>query len=63
MALYPAVQLASKQPKSVSAHNSRLGPQYYIFGAPGSAACAARSKQTGQINTAGQHCLLDGATV
>ncbi|MGO9885908.1 MAG: protein translocase subunit SecD, partial [Solirubrobacteraceae bacterium] len=59
MALYPAVQLASKQPKLVSAHNSRLGPQYYIFGAPGSAACAARSKQTGQINTAGQHCLLE----
>ena len=58
-ALYPAVQLASKQPKAVSSHNSRLGPQYYIFGAPGSAACAARSKQTGQINNAGQHCLLE----
>ncbi len=57
--LYEAVQLASKQPKSISPHNSQIGPTYYIFGAPGSAACAARSKQTGQINNAGQHCLLE----
>src|SRR5437588_8860497 len=42
MPLYQAVQLASKQ-RSVSNSSSvqlaRKGPQYYMFGAPGSAAC------------------------
>ncbi len=60
MPLYEAVTLASKQPEAISPHNSRLGPEYYLFGAPGSAACDAKSKQTGQINNAGQHCLLAG---
>ncbi len=60
VALYQAVVLASKQPKSVSSHNARLGPEYYLFGAPGSAACAAKSRQTGQIETADQRCLLAG---
>jgi SecD/SecF fusion protein len=56
--LYEAVKLASQQPRWISPHNARLGPQYYLFGAPGSAACAAKSKQTGQIYS--QHCLLAG---
>jgi SecD/SecF fusion protein len=60
MSLYQAVQLASKQPPSASANNSRVRPQYYAFGAPGSAACAAAAKAAGTTPTAGQHCLLSG---
>jgi SecD/SecF fusion protein len=60
MTLYHAVKLASKQPKSVSSHNARLGPQYYMFGAPGSNACAAKARQQGTIPSAGRHCLLAG---
>lgn len=58
--LYQAVKLAAKQAKWVSPHNTRLGRQYYMFGAPGSAACAAKAKQEGTVPTAGQHCLLAG---
>ena len=39
---------------------SRKGPQYYLFGAPGSAACAAKAKATGTTPVPGQHCLLTG---
>src|SRR5436305_3113031 len=60
MPLYQAVKLASQQPKSVSSHNARLGPQYYMFGAPGSAACAAKAKADHTTPAAGQHCLLAG---
>ncbi len=59
-ALYQAVKLASKQPKRVSPQNARTGPQYYMFGAPGSAACAAKARQDATLATAGQHCLLAG---
>ena len=60
-ALYPAVKLASKQPpESISKHNSRLGPQYYLFGAPGSAACQTLAKAKKITLVAGQHCLLAG---
>src|SRR5262249_39507804 len=58
--LYRAVKLASEQPKSISPHNARQGAQYYMFGAPGSAACAAKARQDGTVPTAGQHCLLAG---
>ena len=60
MRLYDAVKLASMQPKYVSPHNARLGPEYYLFGAPGSAACAAKARQQGTVPTAGRHCLLAG---
>jgi SecD/SecF fusion protein len=60
MNLYDAVTLASKQPESKSTTNSRLGPQYYMFGAPGSAACEAAAKANGTVPAAGQHCLLSG---
>jgi SecD/SecF fusion protein len=60
MSLYDAVTLASKQPESSSAANSRLGPEYYMFGAPGSAACEAAAKADGTVPSAGQHCLLSG---
>ena len=60
MNLYDAVKLAAKQPESSSPENSRLGPEYYMFGAPGSAACQAAAKASGTVPAAGQHCLLNG---
>ncbi len=60
MSLYDAVKLASKQPAQTSPDNARLGPEYYIFGAPGSAACAAAAKAAGTTPTPGAHCLLSG---
>ena len=60
MNLYDAVKLASQQPESSSPTNSRITPEYYIFGAPGSAACEAAAKANGTVPAAGQHCLLSG---
>ena len=60
MGLYQAVQLAAKQQGWSSTANSRTGPQYWLFGAPGSAACAAAARAQGATPTAGQHCLLSG---
>jgi SecD/SecF fusion protein len=60
MPLYQAVQLASKQPYSSSPANSRTGNQYWMFGAPGSAACAAAARAQGTVPVVGQHCLLSG---
>ena len=42
MSLYDAVKLASKQPKHASGNNARLGPQYFMFGAPGEVPPARR---------------------
>ncbi|MGH2882914.1 MAG: hypothetical protein ACRDPA_09515, partial [Solirubrobacteraceae bacterium] len=60
MGLYPAVRLASKQHGWSSPANSRIGPQYWMFGAPGSAACATAARDHGTVPVAGQHCLLSG---
>src|SRR5947209_393335 len=60
MSLYQAVALAAKQPKHVSSDNSRQGPQYYIFGAPGSAACATAARVSHTTPLLGNHCLLSG---
>src|SRR5947209_704968 len=60
MGLYQAVQLAAKQKAWSSGSNSRLGPQYWMFGAPGSAACAAAARAQGTVPVAGQRCLLSG---
>jgi SecD/SecF fusion protein len=60
MLLYDAVKLASKQPESSSPNNARAGPEYYMFGAPGSAACATAAKDQGKKPTPGVHCLLSG---
>ncbi len=60
MPLYQAVSLAAKQPKAVSSHNARLGPEYYLFGAPGSAACAAKARAASTQPVPGVHCLLAG---
>src|SRR2546421_10664508 len=45
--LYQAVKLASTQPSQPSSDNSRLGSEYYMFGAPGSAGCSIATKATG----------------
>jgi len=63
MSLYDAVKLASKQaPLPLSETQSRKGPSYYLFGAPGSAACAAVAKIDGAAHqqSEGQHCLING---
>jgi SecD/SecF fusion protein len=62
MSLYQAVKLASKQPASASHNNARQGPQYYMFGAPGSSACRIAERRQGIAATApsGFHCLLAG---
>ncbi len=59
--LYEATKLAAKQPpQPLSKTQSRKGPAYYLFGAPGSAACEAAAKANGTTPVQGQHCLLAG---
>jgi SecD/SecF fusion protein len=65
MSLYDAVKLASKQPAlsnsaCKSANCSRAGPQYYMFGAPGSSACKTAGKALSYTPATGQHCLISG---
>ncbi|MHB1835729.1 MAG: SecDF P1 head subdomain-containing protein, partial [Solirubrobacteraceae bacterium] len=58
--LYRAVKLASSRPAvPLSRYISRKGAQYYLFGAPGSAACTA-AKADGMPVVPGEHCLLAG---
>jgi SecD/SecF fusion protein len=60
MSLYDAVKLASKQPAQQSPDNTRLGTESYIFGAPGSPACATAAKAQNKNPTPGARCLLAG---
>ena len=60
VSLYDAVKLASKQPPVNSATSSHLGNQYYMFGAPGSSACAVAAKFYGVPLEVGQHCYFSG---
>ncbi len=60
MHLYDAVKLASKQTPEPAPDNARDGPLYFMFGKPGSAACAAAAKAANQPVTVGQRCLLSG---
>lgn len=62
LALYQAVKLASKQPAAAARSTlARLGPEYYLFGSPGSSACAAAAaKANGTTPIQGEHCLLSG---
>jgi hypothetical protein len=61
VSLYDAVTLAASQPKApASRFLSRHGPEYYMFGAPGSSACAAWARQMGASTTPPGHCLLAG---
>ena len=59
----PYIRRSSSRPCSrrpISSHSARLGPEYYLFGASGSDACAAKARQQGTVPTAGQRCLLAG---
>jgi len=59
--LYQAVTLASKQPVAPPTSNqSHHGPVYYLFGAPGSAACKVAAKAQNTTPLVGEHCLLAG---
>ena len=59
--LYQAVKLASQQKNPpVGTFNARKGAAYYMFGAPGSAACQAAGRFYGFTPAAGQRCLLSG---
>ena len=61
LSLYAAVSLAATQPPApISQHLSRIGTQYYMFGAPGSAGCAAVATAEHTIPIHGDHCLLAG---
>jgi SecD/SecF fusion protein len=60
MGLYQAVELAAKQPYWASSTNSRITTQYWMFGAPGSAACATAARDQSTVPVAGEHCLLNG---
>ncbi len=61
MSLYDAVMLAARQPsRTASRSTARVGPEYYMFGAPGSAACAAAAAAAHTAPVAGTHCLLAG---
>jgi preprotein translocase subunit SecD len=63
ISLYQAVKLASEQPQESSAekvYNARNGAQYYMFGAPGSAACQIAARAQHQTPLVGSHCLLSG---
>ncbi|HET9074603.1 MAG TPA: protein translocase subunit SecD [Solirubrobacteraceae bacterium] len=61
--LYQAAKLASQQPARISAQgNSRKGPEYFLFGKPGSSACAAFAAAHGTKPVPGVHCLITGGT-
>jgi SecD/SecF fusion protein len=61
MPLYQAVKLASRQPtRPLSPSLSRVGPEYYLFGKPGSAACATAAADGHTPIIKGQLCLLSG---
>src|SRR5579884_2961888 len=60
MGLYQAVLLASKQPYAPAKDNARAGSEYYLFGAPGSQACASAAASAGKKPVKGSHCLLAG---
>jgi SecD/SecF fusion protein len=60
MSLYDAVKLASKQTPEPAPDNARNTPLYFLFGSPGSAACAAAAKAQGTTLTPGARCLLSG---
>jgi len=60
---YAAVKLASQQPwRPLTKAMQREGDQYFLFGAPGSKACAeaAASAITPTKPLSGVHCLLEG---
>jgi SecD/SecF fusion protein len=62
MSLYDAVKFASEQPLSRSAQIGRYSYEYFLFGAPGSQACATLAAEQGKKPTVGVHCVLSSPT-
>jgi SecD/SecF fusion protein len=61
MPLYDAVRLAAMQPtRAAGGATARRGAAYYMFGAPGSRACAAAAAALHTAPVPGVHCLLAG---
>ena len=63
VSLYQAVKLASKQAVVQAGRSeqlSRQGPEYYLFGSPGSPACAAAANHDMTAEVQGEPCLLAG---
>ncbi len=60
MGLYQAVSLAAKQPEQISRDNARAGSEYFMFGAPGSAACATAAREQHTAPIVGEHCYVAG---
>jgi len=62
MPLYNAVKLASEQkPQTTNTRQlSRLGNEYFLFGAPGSKACTTAAKDRGTVPVQGEWCYLAG---
>ncbi len=59
MGFYPAVELASKQPLQKDITQTQgTGNQFFLFGAPGSSACAAYATAQGTKVQKGVHCLI-----
>jgi hypothetical protein len=61
MSLYAAVKLAATQPAQHDSRRlSRIGPEYYVFGAAGSAACTSlpAAGHGGRVREG--HCLIAG---
>ncbi len=62
--LYQAVKLAAAQPAYINpSANSRKGPEYFLFGNPGSSACKAYAAAHNTKVVAGAHCLLTGSPI
>lgn len=57
--LYGAVRLAARQSRWASPSNSRGGPEYFMFGKRGSAACAAAARYY-HTSSQASHCYLAG---
>jgi SecD/SecF fusion protein len=60
LGFYQAVELASKQPFVKKVDAARYGNEFFMFGAPGSAACAALAAADGTKVDKGVHCLISG---
>ena len=59
LSLYAAVRLAARQPAvSTTSGLGRPGRQYYLFGSPGSAACATAARDQRTALVPNQPCLL-----
>jgi hypothetical protein len=60
MPLHQAVKLASTMPARSRPGMSRRGPEWFLFGAPGSGACATAARDQHRAPAAGAWCLLSG---